>query len=351
MKTSSSKHRTKRGNHDIEVIDADGHITETEEQLREYLDAPYNKRRSIYPVDQWDRSLGGKLGSRAKDAKVWLDAMDSGGLSTAYLYPSAGLAHGWIREPDVAVAAAKAYNDFVSERFQKVSPRLKPVALVPLQDVPEAVKEARRAIKELHLAGIMLPAIGLRKPLGHQDYWPLYAEAEKLDCMVGVHATVRGAHYFAADLFDQFIEVHTLSHAFAQMMQMTSIVFRGVPERFPKLRIAFMEAGCTWAPYWMGRMDEEWEKRAEVEAPLCKKKPSEYLRGGNIYLHAEDYEPLVGETAKLLGHNVLYYASDFPHWDTEYPENIEKLSGRKDLSPEGRSWLMAGTAKRLYKNQ
>ena len=47
-------------------------------------------------------------------------------------------------------------------------------------------------------------------PLGHESYWPIYEEAEKLDCMVGVHATVRGPHYFAGDMFDQFIEVHTL---------------------------------------------------------------------------------------------------------------------------------------------
>src|SRR5262245_9436188 len=351
MKATGSRAKSGNGGHGLEVIDADGHITESEEQLREFLEPPYSKRRNIYPGDQWDRGLGGTLGTRAKDAKTWIDAMDAGGLSTAYLYPTAGLSLGWVREPDVAVAVAKAYNDFASEKFQKENPRLRPVALVPLQDVPEAVKEARRAIKDLRLAGIMLPAVGLRKPLGHEDYWPLYAEAEKLGCMLGVHATVRGAHYFAADLFDQFIEVHTLSHAFAQMMQMTSLIYRGVFERFPKLRVAFMEAGCSWVPYWMGRMDEEWEKRGEVEAPLCKKKPSHYIRSGQVYLHAEDYEPLVGATAEVIGHNALYYASDYPHWDNEYPENIGKLSRREDIPLEAKQWLMAGTAKRLYNSK
>ena len=62
------------------------------------------------------------------------------------------------REPDVAVAYSKAWNDFCSEEFQKVSPRLKCVALVSFQDVPEAVKELRRAVKELKLVGLMLPA-------------------------------------------------------------------------------------------------------------------------------------------------------------------------------------------------
>jgi predicted TIM-barrel fold metal-dependent hydrolase len=334
---------------EMEVIDADGHITEEDSQIKEYLESPYRDRRAIlYPSDNWDRSLGGTLGTRARDAKSWLDAMDSGGLSNAVLFPTNGLSIGWIREPDYAVALCKAWNNFVSEKFQKVSPRLKGIALIPLQDVGEGVKELRRAMRELKLAGVMLPAVGLRRPLGHQDFWPIYEEAERLDCMVGVHATVRGPHYFAAELFDQFIDVHTLSHSFAQMMQMTSIIMRGVMERFPRLRVAFMEAGCSWVPYWMGRMDEEWEKRGAVEAPLCKKRPSEYVRSGRVYLHAEDYEPLVGATAALLTPEVLYYASDWPHWDNEFPKNIDHLSHREDLSPEAKKWLLAGTARKLY---
>jgi len=333
-----------------DVIDADGHITEEDRQLRDYMEAPYRNRQStIYPQDNWDRSLGGTLGEQAKDAKTWLDTMDKGGVSTAVLFPTGGLSIGLIREPDLAVAICKAWNNFVSEEFQKVSPRLKGVALVPFQDVPEGVKELRRAVQTLGLVGVMLPAVGLRMPLGHQDYWPIYAEAEKLDCMVGVHATVKGPENFAADKFDQFIDVHTLSHAFAQMMQMTSIVLRGVLDRFPQLRIAFMEAGCSWAPYWAGRMDEEWEKRGQVEAPLCKKKPSEYVRSGRVYFHAEDYEPLIGATARYLSPDVLYYASDWPHWDNEFPANIGHLGNREDLAPGDKQWLLSQTAKKLYK--
>ena len=268
----------------FEVIDADGHITEEDNQLKAYMEPRYRDRAAtLTPRDSWDRSLSGKLGTRAKDAKSWLDAMDKGGVSTAVLYPTNGLSVGWIREPDVAVQYSRAWNNFCSEEFQKVSPRLKCVALVPFQDVPEAVTELRRAFKELKLVGLMLPAVGLRLPLGHESFWPIYEEAEKLGCMVGVHATVRGPHYFAGDMFDQFIEVHTLSHSFAQMLQCTSMMFRGVFDRFPKLRVAFMEAGCSWAPYWFGRMNEEWEKRGAIEAPNCTKKPSDYFKDGRIY--------------------------------------------------------------------
>ena len=107
---------------DVEVIDADGHITETDTQLKKYMESPWVDRTStLYPIDNWDRSIGGTLGTRAADAKTWLNAMDEGGLTTAYLYPTGGLGIGWIREPDLAVSLCKAWNDFVSEESLEMS--------------------------------------------------------------------------------------------------------------------------------------------------------------------------------------------------------------------------------------
>src|SRR5919201_3324534 len=151
------------------VIDADGHITESTEQLRPYFVGRLGERghwagrRSYYPEDGWDRSLGGRLGQSVNDAKSWLRIMDEGGLDTTILYPTAGLGIGWVREPDFAVALCRAYNDFFHHEFTSASPRLKGVALLPLQDPAAAVEELRRA-RTLGAVGAMLPAIGLRQP-------------------------------------------------------------------------------------------------------------------------------------------------------------------------------------------
>jgi hypothetical protein len=94
---------------------------------------------------------------------------------------------------------------------------------------------------------------------------------------------------------------------------------------------------------------DEVGKRGQVETPVCTQKPSTYVRSGRVYFHAEDYEPLLGATASYLSPEVLYYASDRPHWDTEFPANITQLSQRQDLSPADKRWLLAATAKKLYK--
>ena len=108
----------------FEVIDADGHITEEDNQLKKYMEPRYRDRAAtLTPRDSWDRSLGGTLGTRAKDAKSWLDAMDKGGVSTAVLYPTNGLSVGWIREPDVAVAVLQSLERFRGQRNFKKSAR------------------------------------------------------------------------------------------------------------------------------------------------------------------------------------------------------------------------------------
>jgi predicted TIM-barrel fold metal-dependent hydrolase len=336
-----------------DIIDADGHITESTDTLAAFIDPAFREygsgagSRSYYPSDAWDRSVRGTLGDSAATATSWLEAMDRGGVERAVLYPTAGLSIGWVREPDFAAALCRAYNDFVHQEFTASSPRLKGVALLPLQDPAAAVAELRRA-RGLGVVGAMLPAIGLRKPLGHPDFWPIYAEAERLDCLVAVHATVRGPHYFGGDLFDTFIEVHTLSHAFAQMIQMTSLVLQGVFEAFPRLRVGFMEAGCTWAPYWLGRLDEEWEKRGALEAPKCVRKPSEYLTSDRVFLPAESSEQLLGPTVEALGQAGIFYASDFPHWDHGFPGNIKEMQDRRDVSDQTKRAILGTTAHRMY---
>ena len=332
------------------VIDADGHVTETQEQVAKYLDEPYRQRPTgmlFYPWDGWDRRMLGTLGEFAGDADAWLQAMDRGGMQTAVLYPTLGLFMSFLRDRQWAVALCRAYNTFMHEEFTRKSPRLKAVALLPVQDPDAAAAELGRAVRELGCVGAMLAADGSHV-LGDARFAPIYGEAERMDTMLGVHAS--GSHLGGGGLevFPAFIQTHTCSHAFGQMRQLTSIVLEGVPERFPKLRLAFLEAGCGWAPYWIERMDEEYAKRSS-EAPALRKKPSEYVRSGRIYFSCEADECLLPQALRLIGEDQIVYASDYPHWDGSYPHSIGELRERSDLTEAQKRKVLAENARRLYK--
>ena len=333
------------------VLDADGHVTESYEQLAKYLDEPYRRRPLTFPwyaADGWDRRLVDKFHDWAGNAKQWLEALDRGGMEQVVLFPTLGLFMSFLKDREWAVRLCGAYNTLLYEEFIRVSPRLKAVALLPVQDPEAAAKELRRAVRELGHVGGMLAADGSHV-LGDARFTPIYEEAQRLDVMLGIHAS--GSHLGGAgvDLFPRFIQAHTCSHPFGQMRQLTSIVFEGIPERFPDLRIAFLEAGAGWAPYWMERMDDEYAKRGEVEAPALRKKPSDYVRSGKIYFSCEADEWLLPQALKHVGENQIVYASDFPHWDHSFPGSIDEIRNRGDLTDAQKRKVLADNCRKLYK--
>ena len=333
------------------IIDADGHVTETEEQVRRYMPESYRTSRSHLRAGHgyWDTSLGGTLGTEAKDADTWLKAMDDGGMETAVLFPtSIGLTASLIWDPAVAVDVSSAYNRFMYEEFQAKSDRLKAVALLPMQDLGEAVKELRRTVTEYGVVGAMLPALGKHPPFGQRDYFPLYEEAQRLGTMLAVHSATQGIHHLGADDFQRFIEVNTYCFPVGLFKHMVSMMFAGIPELFPELRIGWMEGGCGWVPYWLERMDEKWELRGEAEAPELKRSPTDYVRNGNWYFHTEAEEKMLPYVMSVIGEDRLFYASDFPHWDSHYPQSIDEMLGRTDLSDGAKRKVMRENAIRLY---
>ena len=95
---------------------------------------------------------------------------------------------------------------------------------------------------------------------------------------MGIHGSRSNSHEIGASGLATFAEVHAYAFPVGLLLQFTSVVCQGLPVRFPKLKLAFLEIGATWVPYYLDRLDEHWEKRAKHEMPLLKKKPSELVR-------------------------------------------------------------------------
>ena len=132
-------------------------------------------------------------------------------------------------------------------------------------------------------------------------------------------------------------------------VQFSNMIYQGVPARFPKLRLVFLEIGSTWLPYWLDRMDEHWVKRGKIETPSLKQ-ATERLRARSIrsYFSYEAEETLLPETFRYVGENHFVYATDIPHWDCEFPENLHHTQKHKDLSDETKKKLLYENAKALY---
>jgi len=145
-----------------------------------------------------------------------------------------------------------------------------------------------------------------------------------------------------------FAEVHSYAFPVGILLQFTSIVCQGLPVRFPKLKLAFLEIGATWLPYYLDRLDEHWEKRGEIEMPLLKKKPSDLVRESKLYFSVEPGESQLVATVDYVGADHFLYASDIPHWDNEFPHNLNDLRGHKQLSNEAKEKILYKNATELF---
>jgi len=211
-----------------QVVDTDGHIFEKDEIMLEYLDPPYRGRKEVLlypffpPPDGFHRMARRIVDKRPyivgeDDPKTWAEVLDREQIDRTVIYPTAALGVGYIQDPEWAVAACRAYNNMMADRYINFDRRLGAAAVLPIQDINEAASELRRAVKELHMvAGVLAPA-GYLKPLGDRYFDPLYKEAQDLGCPLGIHgAPSKGLGF---DFFQSLIEARTLSHPFLQMIQ------------------------------------------------------------------------------------------------------------------------------------
>lgn len=337
------------------VVDADGHVIERDRELREFLPAPYRgvAGKREYPLFSWDGWARGALSPHKRehpDAKLWTRFLDATEIAATVLYPNDGLNIGLLRDADWAVALACAYNDWLHHDFLMVSPRFQGVALLAPQDPTEAAKELERAVGDLGMAGGMLPAVlSPMRGYGLPQFDPIYAAAEKLDVPIAVHGGA--AVELGLDHMPSFAGVYPLSHPFSQMQQLTSMMIHGVFERFPKLRVAFLEAGCGWVPYLADRLNESWEHRINRWPHPTKRCPSEIMRGGNLYYACEREEKTLATVADLIGGAQLVWASDFPHerpWE-EFSDDIDTLVRRRDLPENLTRQILFENPCRFYK--
>jgi predicted TIM-barrel fold metal-dependent hydrolase len=329
------------------IIDADGHAVDAEPMYRERLPERYRKRNFIHPSDGFDRNQNGTISKRPETPAQNLADNDREGIDLQIIYPTGGLFLSRVREPDYAVALSRTYNDWLHDWCSADRKRLTGVALVPLHvDVKAAIEEMERAVSELGMVGVMVNTFDRSRNVAHRDFWPFYEECARLGVAVAFHASGSDTMDPLCH-FDNFLQVHTLSHAPEQLIACTAIIYSGLLEKYQDLRVAFLEAGIGWVPFWMEHMDEEYEFRA-FDAPLLKAKPSEYMTCGRVFVSCEPEEKTLRYVPDFFPAGNILFASDYPHWDGQFPNAVATLADRNDVPVELKRKIFFDNPRRFY---
>jgi predicted TIM-barrel fold metal-dependent hydrolase len=285
------------------------------------------------------------------DPRARIAVLDAEGIDISVLYPGLALSLGAIQDRELAIASCRLYNDWMAEYCGVDPRRLVGVAALPLQDPQAAATEARRAVNELGLRG------AFARPNAHNGialhdaaYTPVWETLEALDVPITFHPAglwdMPGASQAMAHMMAPGTH-HALILFFDDYLTLANLVYAGVFERHPQLRVAILECGGGWIAHWMDRLDEFTESYGWQLSHL-KLKPSEYfLRQG--FVSFDPGEHTMGALTKFIGDDTMIWASDFPHSDAKYPGVVDELREHtEDMAPAARAKLFGLNALRLY---
>lgn len=315
------------------VIDADGHVIESNDWVDEFVEPAYRDR-----APRLSQNADGKF--RVEFAGTWhppfpapvsirkpmtpenrVKVLDKEGIRTAVLFPSAGLLVPYLTEGAVAHALIRGLNDWMIEYRRPFPDRLHAVAVLALYDVDEAVAEARRVVDAGAIALAIRPNPCAGRTLDDPAYDPLYAAIEELGVPLIVHETTGCPDTVGGDRYgmmntERYTFNHVVSHSFEQMFAALSIVCGGVLAKFPRLKIGFFEAGCSWVPYWLARLDSHFDHRSmRKQMPLLQMRPSEYFRRQCVVTCDPD-DHTIPLAIQGLGAEAILFATDYPHFDS-----------------------------------
>jgi uncharacterized protein len=357
------------------VIDADGHTLEPRNWQIDWIDPAYRHRIQVHPdlggitVDGMatmkhppgtlealrftPETIAKRFGDIAKDgfsAPAVVRALDVEGIDVTVIYGP--LYDCWVEgmDPALACAIARAYSRWLAQYCADSGGRIAGAAPIPLHDVDLAVAELHFAYHELGLRAFWTrpnPVGG--RMLGDPKFDRFFAALEELGAPLSFHDGSGsmmqniGSERFSETWFEQ----HACVHPMEQQLVMSSLIVRGVFERHPRLKIAFMECGAAWAPSWLHRLDEHQELVGWHDAPKLSLKPSEYFKR-QCYVAAEADEDLLFQVIEVLGDRNVLFATDFPHPDAKYPNAVKQFLELPRVSSDEKRRILWDNALTFY---
>ena len=371
----AKKQAIERKYEDYVIVDADCHNMETASwvEILEYVEDPVIRQQAldfqtkvaspqyglIDPI-AYHQDVGGRI--RHQRHQGWDEAgeapdvhrdiiqlrrsLECIGIDYSLLFPTGILSLGMHPQTEMEVLMGRAYNRWMVEKVLPGDDRIKALAYLPFSVPDAAVRTVEEFADKPGVVGFLVTSVR-NLPVHDDQYMKLYAALEERDMPLTFHGGYSW-HDPSMGQFNRFIGVHAVGMVFWNAVHLTNWVVNGIPERFPNLDVVWIESGLAWAVFLMQRLDGEYMKRTS-EAPLLKKKPSEYIREMFFTtqpLEMDDLRALEFNFEMLNAETQVLYASDWFHWDFDLPSTIFDLPF---LSERARRNILGESALKLFR--
>ena len=285
------------------IVDVDVHVDDTLMFMLDYMEGHFRKRMETVLQADFKGEPGNSLrnmiahiawlGSsydkppRAKLAtkQDLLARMAKGIIDYSILFPSELLPIGYLPEAKWAAALTTAYNQYMVDAYQNLD-GVKIAIVVAPQHPLHAAEEIDRHAAHPDVVSVCIPDVGVNPPIGDQKYWPIFEAAAGHGlpiCFHGIEALIHDNYPLRVAHFHTLMQVNSMGFPFTSMLQIMSVVCAGIPVRYPNLKFAILEAGLTWMPFIMYRLDAAY-LRYRTELPALERK-AQRIHPRLVYRH------------------------------------------------------------------
>ncbi|MPZ13075.1 MAG: amidohydrolase family protein [Chloroflexi bacterium] len=269
------------------------------------------------PVDPQEATSRYWAAKMLHDIRPRLEDADLMGVDVQVIFPTLFIAHlTW--DPEMDAALARAYNRFMADVWTGGAGRLRWMAVLPFHDVSACIAELNWA-RERGAVGFIARGIEGNRSLAESYFFPIYEEASRLNMPMCVH-TGPGCPPFTA-VIDNSISGSFPAVRMLPLMAFNDLVTQRVPERFPDLRIGFIETGMSWVPYVLHFVERNLRRRKQLDVPHLG---PELFRDYRIFVACESDED-IPYLAGYIGEDNIVTGSDYGHHFGQLP-TLEPIS-------------------------
>jgi aminocarboxymuconate-semialdehyde decarboxylase len=271
-----------------------------------------------------------------------LKDMDRMGIDIQAISPAPNQTYYWT-DPGLGAELARSVNERIAEIVAKWPDRFVGLGSVPLQDPDLAVSELEHAVKRLGLRGVEInPNVnGLDLTDGRLSLEKFFAKAQDLGVIIFMHPL---GYTQGERLLDHYFN-NVIGNPLDTTVAVSHLIFEGVIERHPRLKIVLPHGGGYIAHYW-ARMDHAWRARPDCRT-VIKKKPSSYLE--KMYFDTITFDRgMLKHLVERFGADRVLLGTDYPY-DMGMEHPVDFIGGAPGISARDKSRIMGGNAARLLK--
>ena len=379
---------------DLKVIDVDAHITESADLWTSRAPAAYADRVPsvvetpnglFWTVDgiMLGRALGGSVIARGRkkvpgisfmswdadesdpssyDMVERVKVLDDLGIWAQILYPNAAgfgsQAFGKVADPELRRLCASLFNEGMLEIQEASGGRLYPMALLPWWDIAASVVEAKRAAAD-GFRGVTMHSdphtMGL-PDLGDRAWDPLWevCTAERLPINFHIGASETSLTWFGSSPWPSQNDENRLAIGSSMMYLsnarvLANMIYSGVLERFPALKLVSVESGVGWIPSFLEALDYQQRESAPGSMDTLSLRPSDYFRRqvyGCFWFERGSVPPAI----ESLGAGHVLFETDYPHPTCLYPDPLGQVAELEPrLGPDIMRMILQDNAAELYR--